>query len=821
MRFNSRASSGLNALIGAFLVPGLLSATDRVDYLRDVKPILAKNCYACHGAKVQQRELRLDTATRILKGSSRGPVVIPGQSATSRLIAAVTGAPGAVQMPFQKTPLAPDQIALLKAWIDQGAEAPASEQPDDGKGPSTHWAFLLPVRPSLPEVKDKRWVRNEIDRFILARLEKEGLRPSPEADRITLIRRLSLDLLGLPPTLQEVDAFLADTRPDAYERLVDRLLKSPHYGERWGRHWLDLARYADSNGYSIDAPREIWKYRDWVIEALNRDLPFDQFVIEQIAGDMLPNATLPQKIATGFHRNTPLNEEGGIDKEQFRIDAVADRVNTTGTVFLGLTLGCARCHDHKYDPISQQEYYQTFAFFNNADEPLLELGTPEEVAKRHAIRPQLQVLEQELQQALTQWLEKLSEDQRRKIGPEIFTIVNLGPEQRDERQKQILAEFLMSQDVGLRERVITIRELKEREPKFPTTLVMQELPTPRETYVHIGGDFTRKGARVTPGVLHVLHPLSPLEKPNRLGLARWLVDPKNPLTARVTMNRSWQEYFGKGLVETENDFGTQGALPSNPELLDWLATEFVARGWSQKAMHRLIVTSATYRQSSKNRPELAERDPYNRLLARQARVRLDAEIIRDSALTASGLLNRKVGGPSVFPPQPEGVFRFTQIPRVWTPSVGPDRYRRGVYIYFWRSAAHPALVVFDAPDAIATCTRRLRSNTPLQALTLLNGEAFVELAQGLATRVLKEAPPSDAERIRYAFRLCLARLPAPAEEEQLERFLHQQLEEFRKAPGEARTLVAANLAPPTVTQMAAWEAMARVLLNLDEFITRE
>jgi len=724
-------------------------------------------------------------------------------------------------MPFQRTLLTPDQIALLKAWIDQGAEAPASEQPDDGNGPSTHWAFLPPVRPSLPEVKDKHWVRNEIDRFILARLEKEGLRPSPEADRVTLIRRVSLDLLGLPPTLQEVDAFLADTRPDAYERLVDRLLKSPHYGERWGRHWLDLARYADSNGYSIDGPREIWKYRDWVIEALNRDLPFDQFVIEQIAGDMLPNATLAQKIATGFHRNTELNEEGGIDKEQFRIEAVADRVNTTGTVFLGLTLGCARCHDHKYDPISQREYYQFFAFFNNADEPLLELGTPEDVAKRHAIRPQLQVLERELQQALNQWLKKLSEDQQRKIRPEIFTIVNLGPEQRDERQKQILAEFLMSQDLGLRERIITISALRKREPKFPTTLVMQELPTPRETYVHIGGDFTRKGVRVTPGVLHVLHPMSPVEKPNRLGLAGWLVDPKNPLTARVTMNRSWQEYFGKGLVETENDFGTQGALPANPDLLDWLATEFVARGWSQKAMHRLIVTSATYRQSSKNRTDLAERDPYNRLLARQPRLRLDAEIIRDSALTASGLLNPKVGGPSVFPPQPEGVFRFTQIPRVWTPSVGPDRYRRGLYTYFWRSAAYPALAVFDAPDAITTCTRRLRSNTPLQPLTLLNDQAFVELAEGLATRVLKEARPSDAERIRYAFRLCLARRPAPAEEKQLERFLRQQLEEFRKAPGQARMLVTAKATPPTVTQMAAWKAVARVLLNLDEFISRE
>lgn len=801
---------------------GVLSPSQSVDYLRDIKPVLASNCYGCHGSKVQMAGLRLNTAEAILKGNLKGPVVIPGKSGESQLISRVTGAGGITRMPFEKPPLLEEQIAKLRAWIDQGARVPASEPPDDGKAVTAHWAFLSPVRPPLPPVKNEQWVRNEIDRFTLARLEKEAIAPSPEADRATLIRRVTLDLLGLPPSIEEVDAFLADQRRDAYEKLVQRLLESPHYGERWGRHWLDLARYADSNGYSIDAPREIWKYRDWVIDALNRDLPFDQFLIEQVAGDMLPDATVDQRVATGFHRNTPFNQEGGIDLEQFRIESVADRVSTTGTALLGLTLGCARCHDHKFDPISQREYFQLFAFLNNADEPTLDLASPEEVARRDAIRPQLRLLEKELQDYQSRWVKSLSEERRQQIRPEIFTILNLQPDQRDERQKQILAEFLKTQDVALRERLITIEELKKREPKFPTTLVMQERAAPRETYVHLGGDFTRKGDRVAPGVLSVLHPLPPKDQPTRLDLARWLVDPRNPLIGRVTVNRMWQHYFGKGLVETENDFGTQGAPPTHRELLDWLAMEFVARGWSQKAMHRLIVTSATYRQASRQRPDLEERDPYNRLLARQTRLRLDAEIIRDAGLTSSALLDRKIGGPPVFPPQPEGVFGFTQIPRVWSASEGRDRHRRGMYTHFWRSAPHPALLLFDAPDAIATCTRRNRSTTPMQALTLLNDRAFLEIAQGLAQRVLGERLAGDAERMRYAFRLCMARPPTAGESERLMRFLRQQLEEFRAAPEEARLLAPpSHAANADASQFAAWTAAARVLLNLDEFITRE
>ncbi|MBM3814455.1 MAG: DUF1549 domain-containing protein [Acidimicrobiia bacterium] len=819
MHVRLTTSYTLTGRLAIFLLAAM-SLSAQVDYLRDVKPVLSQNCYGCHGAQVQMADLRVDTVSGMLKGSAKGPSVVAGNSAQSRLIQAIEGQNGLTRMPMAKPALAAEVVDRLKAWIDQGAKAPETERQDDPGARSTHWAFVAPKRVAPPAVNNRTWARNEIDRFILARLEKEKIPPSPEADRATLIRRVSLDLTGLLPSIQEVEAFVADTRPDAYERLVDRLLASPHYGERWGRIWLDVARYADSNGYSIDAPRQIWKYRDWVIDALNRDLPFDRFVIDQIAGDMLPNPTVEQKIATGFHRNTPFNQEGGIDLEQFRIDSVADRVATTGSAFLGLTLGCARCHDHKYDPISQRDYYRLFAFLNNADEPVMDLATPEEIARRNALRPQLRLLERELDQYQKQWASKLSEEQRKAVPQDIYTILNLGEDQRDQRQKQILGDYLKQQDIGFRERFLTVESLREREPKFPSTLVMRELDKPRESYIHLGGDFTRKGAVVTPGVPGVLHPLPAVEKPNRLDLARWLVDLANPLIGRVTMNRLWQQYFGKGLVETENDFGTQGAPPTHQDLLDWLAMEFVERRWSQKAMHKLIVTSATYRQASRHRPELSERDPYNRLLARQARLRLDAEIIRDAALSASGLLSKELGGPPVFPPQPEGVFKFTQVPRVWTASSGEDRYRRGLYTHFWRAAGYPALMVFDAPDAAATCTRRVRSNTPLQALTLLNDQAFLELAQGLAARVLEEAPANDAERLGYAFRLSLSRQPSAGERAMLDRLLNQQWNEFRQAPEDAGTL--AGKAPKErAPQLAAWTAVARVILNLDEFITRE
>jgi mono/diheme cytochrome c family protein len=819
-----------------------------VDYLREVKPILAQHCYSCHSAKIHKGKLRLDTAAFMRKGGRSGPVIVPGKASASLLIHALKGTNDVTQMPYKKPPLKEKQIRNLASWIDQGAKAPAKEIADDGTGRS-HWAFQPPVRHKLPAVKDKDWVINPIDYFILARLEKEGIQPSPQAERTTLIRRLYLDLLGLPPTIAEVDAFLADRRPGAYERLVDRLLASPHYGERWGRHWLDLARYADTNGFTIDTPREIWKYRDWVIDALNKDMPFNEFVTEQMAGDMLPGATVAQKIATGFHRNTLFNEEGGIDQEQFRVEAVADRVNTTGTVFLGLTLGCARCHDHKYDPISQKEYYQLFAFLNNQKEPVLNLATPELSAKRTAIRAQLAKSEEELDLKLRDYVKNTSEAEKATWKREITLILNLGFDQRTKQQKQTLAKFFSPRNEEFKQRFEHLAALKKQEPKFPTTMVLEELAKPRVTTIHLGGDFTRKGEKVGPGVPRVLHPFvgpvfnrpgakadfksASTKSPNRLDLARWLVDPKNPLIGRVTVNRLWQGYFGTGLVETENDFGTQGIPPSHPELLDWLATELPARGWSLKAMHKLIVTSATYRQSSKARPELVTVDPHNQLLARQNRLRLDAEIVRDNALAVSGLLTHKLGGPSVYPPQPKGIYQFTQVQRSWQTSIGPDRFRRGVYTFLQRSAPYPALTVFDAPDGTSSCTRRIRSNTPLQALTLLNDQAFLELAQGLAERVYQETnhekrEKHEKEKIRHAFRLCLAREPSPMECKRLEQFLGLQVKEYQADPDQARALLLLGQEknsqvqlPADLPERAAWMSLCRVLLNLDEFITRE
>jgi hypothetical protein len=721
-------------------------------------------------------------------------------------------------MPYKRPALAEDQVKLLVRWIDEGAKAPADEVVDEQLSRKyLHWAFQAPLRQSPPTVVQVEWARNPIDRFILARLEQEKLTPSAEADRLTLIRRLSFDLLGLPPTPQEVDEFVADDRPDAYEKLVDRLLASPHFGERWGRLWLDVARYADSNGYSIDAPREIWKYRDWVIEAHNQDLPYDRFVIEQMAGDMLPNATVPQRVATGFHRNTPINQEGGIDVEQFRIESVYDRVNTTGSAFLGLTLACARCHDHKFDPISQREYFQLFAFLNNADEPSLDLASPELVARRDALRGQIRVLEEEENQFYLAKLKHLDDEERSKVPAEVVSILGLGVEQRDEKQKQAVRSHFKA-DPGARERAATIESVKKRLPKFPTTMILRERSQPRETTIHIQGDFTRKGERVGPGAPAILHALPVERQPNRLTLARWLVDPANPLLSRVAVNRIWQAYFGKGLVETENDFGTQGQAPTHPELLDWLALESQERGWSQKAMHRLIVTSATYRQASVVRPDLAEKDPYNKLLGRQQRLRLDAELVRDACLRSSGLLYTTIGGPSVFPPQPDGVFRFTQLQKSWTASAKPERYRRGLYTHFWRSAPYPALLAFDAPDGVNCCTRRTRSNTPLQALTLLNDEAFLEFSQGLAMRLLREGNLSNQARLDHAFRLCLGRPPSPNERDQLASFLQTQLAEFQAEPEQAAAFAGTKDKP---VELAAWTALARVLMNLDEFITRE
>lgn len=715
------------------VVAGLSLCASAADYLAQIKPIFSEHCYRCHGASQQKGSLRMDTAESIRKGGSSGPGLVAGKASESLIVQAIKGTHEEIsRMPYKKPPLADTQIAAIEAWINAGATAPSNEAPQS----SVHWSFIAPKRAELPELTNPAKARNAIDRFVFARLEKESIEPAPEADRPTLLRRLSLDITGLPPTPAEIEAFVNDSRPEAYEREVERLLASAHYGERWGRWWLDVARYGDSNGYSIDSPRQIWKYRDWVIEAINADMPFDQFTIEQLAGDLLPEATLEQKIATGFNRNTQINQEGGIDPEQFRVESVMDRVNTYGTAFLGLTVACAQCHDHKFDAISQKEYYQLFAFFNSTEE-----------------------------------------DGHGKSAP-----------------------GSMLEIPGELQTAPPPKKGKEQKPRPVTTLVMKELEKPRDTFLLTKGDFTRPADRVYPGVLGALHkPAGTLS--NRLDLARWTVDPANPLMARVVVNRIWQQYFGRGLVETENDFGTQGSLPTHPELLDWLACEFMqpssgeSRPWSLKHIHRLIVNSATYKQSSKVRPELAVADPNNRLLARQSRLRLDAEIVRDVGLSVSGLLAPELGGPPVYPPQPDGVMSLGQVKREWKASTGGERHRRAIYTHLWRATPHPALAVFDAPDGFSTCTRRIRSNTPLQALTLLNDQQFYEMAEALSERI-QECGENDAEKVKHAFQLCLGREPRKGETERLLALIREEKEK-------------------------PWLMLARVLLNLDETITRE
>jgi hypothetical protein len=595
-------------------------------------------------------------------------------------------------------------------------------------------------------VRDTRWIRNPIDAFVLARLEREGLTPSPDADRATLIRRVTLDLTGLPPAVGEVDAFLADTRPNAYERVVDRLLASPRYGERWARSWLDLVRYADTDGGSWDRPRSMWPYRDWVIRALNEDMPFSRFTIEQIAGDLLPNATREHLVAVGMHANTTWNQEDGVDADEVRWETLTDRVDTTATVWLGTTLACARCHNHKYDPFTQKDYYRLLAFFDHAD-----------------------VLEYDL--------------------PDVPDPTRAG--------KRALFSAVMEHPSGT-----------------------------ATTHVRIRGSYPRKGEQVSAGTPRSLHPMRRGWPANRLGLAYWLVDDANPLTARVAVNRFWGELFGRALAETVEDLGTQGQRPSHPELLDWLATEFVRGGWSMKAIQRTIVTSATYRQSSRMTPASLERDPGNILLARGPRLRLPAETIRDVALAAGGILSAKIGGPSVFPPLPDDrVFAPNNKGQAdWKTSVGEDAHRRGLYTFWRRTAPYPAFTTFDAPSREVTTVRRSRTNTPLQALSGLNDPAFVDAARGLARRLMHEAPPDASARATYGFRLCVARRPGPVEIQVLLAGFHRERDHFAADPAAARQTVGdagAGSAPADLPELAAWTVVANALLNLDETLTKE
>lgn len=791
------------------------SAEDR--FRREVVPILTAHCVECHGPTKQENGLRLDLGSAILRGGDSGPSVVAGKPEESLLLKAVLGTSDTVsRMPLKKPSLGEAEVAVIRWWIEAGAKVPPDMRAETKT--SKHWAFQSLKRPTLPAVADSTWPTGVIDQFVLARLENEGLAHSEAAGRATLIRRVALDLVGLPPSPDEVEAFVADARPDAYERVVDRLLASPHYGERWGRHWLDLARYADSNGYTRDFGRQIWKYREWVIDAINANMPFDQFTIEQIAGDMLPIATESQLVATGFHRNTLINEEGGTDQEQFRVEAVVDRVNTTGAVWLGLTVGCARCHSHKYDPISQVEYYQLFALLNNCEEPTIEVPTRQQrdkndLARREEIRGHIKQLEEalekqreELEDEQRKWEAQVTPQERARLPGPVQVAYDMKVEVRDAKNKKLIEDYFRQSEAARKAfpPLQQIFELREAEPKIPTTMILRERSEPRESFVHKRGDFLDRGPDVNGGVPAVLPPMSLSgEKAGRLDFAKWLVSAENPLTPRVAMNRDWQKLFGRGLVETEDDFGVQGTLSSHPELLEWLATEFVNRNWNVKGLHRHIVTSATYRQSSTMRSDLLACDPQNRLLARQSRLRLDAEIVRDVSLMAAGLLTNTIAGPSVFPPQPEGVFDFTQDPKPWKAAEGGDRYRRGMYTHFWRSSPYPMLMVFDAAGGNVTCTRRLRSNTPLQSLTLANDQAFFECAQALAQRVIIEEPANDLRRAELAFRLCVSREPASSEQSLLTSLIQQELAE--------------SSSDLTV----GWTRVCRVLLNLDETITRE
>lgn len=1036
--------SCLTILLGVCATTGAFAAPP-VNFHRDIRPLLSDNCFQCHGPDEQQRKggLRLDRNDwNNVQGDSGSLAIVPWKPFESELVARLISTDPAEQMPPPASgkSLSTAQIDLLRRWIAEGAQT------------AGHWGFVSPVRPPVPQVSASVTLRSPVDHFIVERLQKEGLAPSPEADRTTLIRRVTLDLTGLPATPAEVDAFLADLTDDAYEKLVDRLLASPRYGEQMAQSWLDFARYADSNGFQIDSSRQMWPWRDWVIDAFNRNVPFDQFTIEQLAGDLLPDATIAQRVATGFNRNHRLNGEGGIIAEEWRVETVIDRVETTGLTWLGLTLNCCRCHDHKYDPISQKEFYSLFAFFNNVPEsgtlqgesrntdPVIAVPTSEH--KQRLVQLQSEVAEAEthaaevarsVPQLVAAWepqfrkqlaespeawrllepasvkstggatltrqpdatwlasganpsrdvyevvaplkagsltgllLEALPDpslpnqsvgrypngnyvlsraeveisspgvaeplrpkftkavadysqagweigntlgsdrskgwavdgptkreprkamflldaavvvpadavitvrlhhealDQHNigrfrlsataippamvtldgaKFPESIRQIVELDPAQRTAEQRAELEQYFRANiDSPVRQADLKVaglkKQLQDLPGTFPNVMVMQE-GMPRDTKVLIRGQYDKPGESVTAGLPAVLPPLPAGAPLNRLGLARWIVDPSHPLTARVWVNRAWERFFGTGLVKTTENLGSQSEFPSHPELFDWLASEFMqptvspavggvpARPWDMKALHRLLVTSATYRQSSAVTSKMLEVDPDNRLLARGPRFRLSAEGMRDQALFVSGLLTEKIGGPSVRPYMPDGVWDETSrygdlLNYRHDPANG--LYRRTLYTIWKRTAAPPSMLLFDAPNREVCTVRRSRTNTPLQALALLNEVTYVEAARKLAERMLLEGGTTNEERLRYGFRLVTARFPSAEELQILSAGLEEDRTRYRQNPELAQKLVAVGESKSTAglaaEDLAAWTLTANTLLNLDEAATRE
>jgi hypothetical protein len=1014
-----------------------------VEFNRDIRPILSDKCFTCHGPDQSRRrtKLRFDVESEAKQDLGGRFAIVPGDLSKSEMIRRITAADSARRMPPAASgrALTEREIELIQQWIEQGAKW------------ENHWSFIAPRRASLPEVNNRAWPRNDIDFFVLDRLEREGHAPSPEADRITLIRRASLDLTGLPPTPAEVDAFVNDQSRNAYEKVVDRLLASPRYGERMAARWLDGARYADTNGYQTDAERYMWRWRDWVIETFNRNLPFDEFTLQQIAGDMLPRPTLDQQIATGFNRNHRGNGEGGIIPEEYAVEYVVDRVETTATVFMGLTVGCARCHDHKYDPFSQREFYQLFAYFNNVPErgkankfgnspPMIQAPTDAQAAELNAIDKKLAAVEKrfaglqaeatraqrswettlgpnainwsirddlalhypldgaleaakfedgaeeyvpgridrgaafdgkrfilggeaggldfgfqskftlaawiypadgtgaiitrtkdveeesgyglylkdgKLQanlilrwlddgarvetvkpvelnrwqhvmvtydgsrtaegikiyvngrpQELSVYLDDLNQNFRTRdplrigggggpanrfrgriddvriynvaltpnhaagvaTGESINEIAGIPVAQRSEAQREKIALYFLANHAPAAigrawADLVAVRKEKEQfVDSLPTVMVMRERETPRETFMLVRGAYDKPGDKVVPGVPAVLPPLPNGAPNNRLGFARWLVDSANPLTSRVAVNRFWQMYFGAGLVKTVEDFGSQGESPTHPELLDWLATEFVRTGWDIKAMQKLIVTSATYRQSSKTTPELLQKDPENVLLARAPRLRLPAGVIRDQALAMSGLLVEQIGGPSVKPYQPAGLWKELSG-QEYVQDKGDKLYRRSLYTFWKRSSPPPSLMNFDAAGREACVVRETRTNTPLQALDLMNDVTYLEASRKLAERVMKERRTSAEERVVLAFRLAVARPPTPREMTVLNEALSSYMAEYKKSPDAARKYLNQGESPRDeeldVSELAAYSALASLILNLDETITKE
>ena len=1043
--FGRIVTLGLSISIG--LATGAISSAAEPDFEREIRPIFNAHCVKCHGAEKSQGGLRLDSAAGAFLPTDSGvPAIVPHKAAESELLSRVSAEDADLRMPPEGDPLSVAEVDVLRRWIAAGAAWPAE------KAAPKHWAWVAPKTPQLPPVQNEDWVRNPVDRFVLARLEKEKLAPSPEADAAALCRRLHFDLIGLPPSPAEVAEFVAayespdrTKREQAYASLVDKLLASPQFGERWARHWLDLARYADSNGFQRDGFRTMWAYRDWVVDAFNRNLPFDQFVVDQMAGDLRPDATDASRIATGFHRCTTVNVEAGTDPEENRVLAVVDRVNTTGTVFLGATIACAQCHNHKYDPFTQVDYYRLLAYFNNTEAEITPNGSSrqftgpkmvlpmsaEQAARRNELADQLKKLEEQqaarqvealalekslvrqLTDASTSPVERhvlpiasfdsaggatpvtlpdnsilLTEDNPEKdvytvtvytdlknitgfrletltdealpgkgpgrgdakrpnfvlnelaiqaapkrddsvqeavvltgaeadftqasfaaaeaidgetkqggwaINPQfhkphhldvrcrepigfdggtvltfelhqnyggsrtigrlrlsavtgstgapklpdaVVTALKKPEGKRNKAERKAVEEYCLSMDPKMQELRSAMAKTREQldgvQP--PSTLVMVEMPAARTTAVMKRGNFLDLGPTVQPGTPASLHPPAADAPPNRLGLARWLVDDKNPLLARVTVNRFWAELFGRGIVATQEDFGAQCEPPTHPELLDWLAVDFqqgkdAGHGWDMKRLLKLVVTSAAYRQSSRVTPELLRRDPYNLLIARGPRFRLPAETIRDNALAVAGLLNLKQGGPPVYPPQPEGIWRVTgEVDNKYYTSSGDDRYRRGLYTIWRRSAPYPSFVNFDAPERSSCVVQRPRTNTPLQALTLLNDPVYVEAAGALARRITTEAPSADeGGRIDYGFCLAAGRKPSKEEQAVLREVLHQELPRYQADAATTKKLLAAAhldqaksaMNDEAAAEWAAWYHVAEILLNLDETITKQ